>query len=102
MKYYQIFGRNNCPWCVKATEVLENNELDFMMCDMEKSPALENNELDFMMCDMEKSPALLQHYKDLYNMRTVPIVLEVDLFEDEAKVIGGCSELIDYLGSTND
>jgi hypothetical protein len=35
-------------------------------------------------------------------MRTVPIVLEVDLFEDEAKVIGGCSELIDYLGSTND
>jgi len=84
MKYYQIFGRNNCPFCVKASEVLENNELDFMMCDM------------------EKSPALLQHYKDLYNMRTVPIVLEVDLFEDEAKVIGGCSELIDYLGSTND
>ena len=84
MKYYQIFGRNNCPFCAKAVEVLAEHELDFMMCDM------------------EQSPSLLQHYKDLYNMRTVPIVLEVDLFEDEAKVIGGCSELIDYLGSTND
>jgi glutaredoxin len=82
MKYYQIFGRNNCPWCVKASEVLESHNLDFMMCDM------------------EKSPSLLQHYKDLYNMRTVPIVVEVDLFEDTAKIVGGCSDLINYLGDT--
>jgi len=79
MNYYQVFGRNNCPWCVKATEVLEEAKCDFMMCDM------------------EKSPALLQHYKDSYNMRTVPIILEIDLFEDEVKVIGGCSELIAFL-----
>lgn len=84
MKYYQIFGRNNCPWCVKAAEILHSKNLDFMMCDM------------------EKSPTLLQHYKDLYNMRTVPIVLEVDLFEDSATIIGGCSDLIDYLGKTNE
>jgi len=81
MKYYQIFGRNNCPWCVKATEVLEEAKCDFMMCDM------------------EKSPSLLQHYKDLYNMRTVPIILEVDLFDDSIKMIGGCTDLIEYLKS---
>ena len=84
MKYYQVFGRNSCPWCAKAAEVLESGQYDFMMCDM------------------EKSPALLQHYKDSYNMRTVPIILEIDLFEDDVKVIGGCSELIDYLGGKNE
>jgi len=84
MKYYQIFGRNNCPWCVKAAEVLENHSLDYMMCDM------------------QKSPALLQHYKDLYNMRTVPIVLEIDLFEDSVEVIGGCSDLIKHLEGNHD
>jgi len=79
VKYYQIFGRNNCPFCVKATEVLNDHELDFMMCDM------------------EKSPSLLQHYKDLYNMNTVPIVIEVDLFDDSIKMIGGCTDLIQHL-----
>ena len=79
MKYYQIFGRNNCPFCAKAAQELANNSLDFMMCDM------------------EKSPSLLQHYKDLYNMRTVPIILEVDLFDDSVKMIGGCTDLIEYL-----
>ena len=84
MKYYQIFGRNSCPFCVKAAEVLAENELDFMMCDM------------------EKSPSLLQHYKDLYNMKTVPIILEIDLFEDTANMIGGCTDLIQHLEETND
>ena len=84
MKYYQIFGRNNCPWCVKATEILAEHAFDFMMCDM------------------EKSPALLQHYKDLYNMKTVPIILEIDLFDDSAKMIGGCTDLIDYLEVKDD
>ena len=84
MKYYQIFGRNSCPWCVKAAEVLESHSLDYMMCDM------------------EMSPALLQHYKDLYNMRTVPIVVEIDLFEDDVIVIGGCTDLIDLLENNNE
>jgi len=84
MKYYQIFGRNNCPFCVKAVEVLSAYNIDFMMCDM------------------QRSPSLLQHYKDLYNMRTVPIVLEVDLFSDEVKMIGGCTDLINHLETKND
>ena len=84
MKYYQIFGRNNCPFCVKAADVLTEKGLDFMMCDM------------------EKSPSLLQHYKDLYNMRTVPIILEIDLFDDTAKMIGGCTDLIQHLEVKNE
>jgi len=83
MKYYQIFGRNNCPFCVKAVEVLKENGIDFMMCDM------------------EHSPTLLQHYKDFYNMKTVPIILEVDLFSDDALIIGGCTDLIQYLEVNN-
>ena len=58
--------------------------------------------LDFMMCDMQESPSLLQHYKDLYNMRTVPIILEVDLFDDSAKMIGGCTDLIQHLEGKNE
>ena len=63
---------------------------------------LESKNLDFMMCDMEKSPALLQHYKDQYNMRTVPIVIEVDLFSDSTVMIGGCTDLINHLESKNE
>ena len=80
MKYYQVFGRSTCPWCVKACSILQDNELDFMFCDM------------------QDSPALIQYHKDLYEMETVPIVVEIDLFSEETKTIGGCTDLMKYLG----
>ena len=80
MKYYQVFGRANCPWCVKACTVLTDQELDFMFCDM------------------QQSPSLIQYHKDVYEMETVPIVVEIDLFSEESRVIGGCTDLMNHLG----
>jgi len=84
MKYYQIFGRRSCPWCLKACEALKEAKLDFMFCDMEESPALQ------------------QYFKDTYNTKTVPIVVETDLFSEMEYVVGGCTDLIEYLENQND
>ena len=80
MKYYKILGRETCPWCCKACEVLKDEDLDFMFCEM------------------EHSPDLIAYWKEEYNMSTVPIVVEVDTELNAEHLIGGCSDLIDYLG----
>ena len=84
MKYYKIFGRPSCPYCCQACE------------------ALSKAGLDFMFCDMETSPALLQYHKEIYDMKTVPIVVEIDLFSETERLIGGCTDLIEYLEGQND
>jgi len=84
MKYYKILGRETCPWCCKACEVLKEEGLNFMFCEM------------------EHSPELIDYWKEEYNMTTVPIVVEVDTDLKAEHVIGGCTDLIDYLGVSND
>ena len=84
MKYYKIYGRSSCPWCVKACA------------------ALRDKELDFMFCDMDDSRQLLDYFKSTYEMKTVPIVVEIDLFSEMEYVVGGCDDLIEYLEVQND
>ena len=84
MKYYQVFGRETCPWCCKACEILKKESLNFMFCEM------------------EHSPELMQFYKDKYNMKTVPIIVERIDDEGHKIVIGGCTDLIDYLEAKNE
>ena len=79
MKYYQIFGRETCSWCCKACELLKQKKINFMFCEM------------------EHSPELIQFYKDLYNMKTVPIVVERNSDTKQETLIGGCSDLIKHL-----
>ena len=83
MKYYQVFGRETCPWCCKACEILKKEHLNFMFCEM------------------EHSPDLIQYYKDIYNMKTVPIVVEIHP-DGTSKLIGGCTDLIQYLEIEDD
>lgn len=84
MKYYKIFGRPSCGWCCRACEVLNQKNLDFMFCDM------------------EMSPDLLQYHKEIYDMKTVPIIVEIDLFSETERLIGGCTDLIKYLEESDD
>ena len=84
MKYYQVFGRESCPWCCKACEVLKMNGHNFMFCEM------------------EHSPDLIQYHKNIHDMNTVPIVVQRDTSTGEKKLIGGCDDLIKYLESENE
>ena len=77
MEYYQIYGRETCPWCCKACEVLREEKLNFMFCEM------------------EHSPELIEFYKKKYDVTTVPIVVKINGEEEE--LIGGCTDLIDSL-----
>jgi glutaredoxin len=83
MEYYQILGRETCPFCCKACE------------------ALKEKNLNFMFCEMEHSPDLIQFYKDKYNMKTVPIVLKIQTGY-EPELIGGCMDLIEHLEVKNE
>jgi len=51
---------------------------------------------------MEMSPDLLQYHKEIYDMKTVPIIIEIDLFSETERLIGGCTDLMEYLEQTND
>ena len=82
MKYYKILGRASCPYCCKACE------------------ALSQQKENFMFCEMEMSPQLISYFKEVYGMSTVPIVLEISPNGD-SKLIGGCTDLIEYLGVNN-
>ena len=77
MEYYKIYGRETCPWCCKACEVLKEDKLNFMFCEM------------------EHSPELIEFYKKKYNVTTVPIVVKTN--EHGEELIGSCTDLIDYL-----
>jgi glutaredoxin len=84
MKYYKILGRETCPWCCKACEVLKDESFDFMFCEM------------------EHSPDLIDYWKEEYNMSTVPIIIEVDTELETEHLIGGCTDLIKYLGESDE
>ncbi len=83
MIYYKIFGRETCPWCCKACEVLKEKKINFMFCEM------------------EHSPDLIQFHKDKFNMTTVPIVVRIE-DDGEPELVGGCMDLFEHLGVENE
>ena len=80
MKYFKIYGRESCPWCCKACNLLKSKKIDFMFCEM------------------GSSPSLIEHFKDQYDMTTVPIVVKVD--DTDETMIGGCVDLFDYFNDS--
>jgi len=77
MKHYKIICWTECPFCIKAKNLL-----------------IEKNE-QFEYCSIDHSPELLNYYKTIYNHSTVPIVV---LMEDgvDDKLIGGYTELVAF------
>ena len=72
---YLIYGRSSCPYCVKATHLLDFAGIEY----------------DFF--DLEEDREFLEEAKKFYNHPTVPIVLKVDGETGIVKLIGGCDDL---------
>lgn len=54
MKYFKIICWSECPFCIRAKNLL-----------------IEKNE-QFEYCSVDHSPELLDYYKTIYNHNTVP------------------------------
>jgi glutaredoxin len=74
MKYFKIICWSECPFCIRAKNLL-----------------IEKNE-QFEYCSVDHSPELLDYYKTIYNHNTVPIVILKEGDMDD-KLIGGYTEL---------
>ena len=77
MKYFKIICWAECPFCIRAKNLL-----------------IEKNK-QFEYCSVDHSNELLAHYKTIYNHGTVPIIV---LMEDgvDDKLIGGYTELVAF------
>ena len=79
MYYYKVIGFGSCPWCQRANSLLLQEKLPFVASWVE-------NSFD-----------LLESLKTNYDMKTVPIVLKVNLETGEEHVIGGYTDLKEYV-----
>ena len=79
MFFYKIIGYGSCPWCQRANSLLLQEKLPFVACWI------------------ENSWTLVHQYKTNYGMETVPVVLKVDFETGEEYVIGGFTELKEYI-----
>ena len=77
--YYKVIGFGSCPWCQRANSLLLQEKLPFVASWIE-------NSFD-----------LLESFKTNYDMKTVPIVLKVNLETGEEHVIGGYTDLKEYV-----
>jgi glutaredoxin 3 len=77
MKHFKIVCWSECPFCLKAKNLL-----------------IEKN-MQFEYCSVDHSPELLSHYKTIYNHNTVPIVIVKEEGVDD-KLIGGYTELVKF------
>ena len=70
-----VYGRESCPWCVRAV-----NFLDIL-----------RQEKVFL--NMEEDREGLEEAKAFYKWRTVPMIIENNLDTGEVKFIGGYDSL---------
>lgn len=82
MEYYKIICWSECPFCIRAKNLL-----------------IEKGE-QFEYCSVDHSNKLLNNYKKLYNHKTVPMVVKLNTESDNEQFIGGYSELKELLERT--
>ena len=78
---FEVYGRNNCVWCDRAKELLEEKNIDFVFKNI------------------EENKAFLADFKYYFIGATaVPkILLRTSDGDDEFTVIGGYKELYEWL-----
>tara|TARA_R110000772_G_scaffold85576_2_gene179680 strand:- start:1195 stop:1446 length:252 start_codon:yes stop_codon:yes gene_type:complete len=77
MKHFKIICWTECPYCIRAKNLL-----------------IEKNE-QFEYCSIDHSPELLNYYKTIYSHSTVPIIIVKGGKMDD-KLIGGYTELVAF------
>ena len=75
---YIVFGTDQCPFCEKAADELENRGLKY------KS-----------VCFDDSQKTVLKEIKDAYEWKTVPMIFQRE--GNNIQFIGGCNDLIKHL-----
>tara|TARA_R100001015_G_C4634274_1_gene200504 strand:- start:3483 stop:3734 length:252 start_codon:yes stop_codon:yes gene_type:complete len=78
MKYFKIICWTECPYCIKAKNLL-----------------IEKN-LPFEYSSVDHSKDLLEYFKTIYSHKTVPIVIIKEQGCND-QLIGGYTELVAFL-----
>lgn len=78
---YVVFGRETCPYCVQAVDLLKNQQKEHKFVNFDQSQT-----------------HILQEVKDAYEWPTVPIVLQIG-DQHDIKLIGGYTDLVTHLQS---
>lgn len=78
MRHFKIICWTECPYCIRAKNLLIQKGAQFEYCSI------------------DQSSELLAHYKTIYNHNTVPIVIIKENSVDD-KLIGGYTELKQFL-----
>ena len=74
-KRYILYIKKNCPFCVKALELLERESISF------STIAFDNR------------PQVLNEIKSIYQWNTVPMVFEASE-DNNYKLVGGYTDLV--------
>ena len=78
VEYYKIIAWSDCPFCIKAKDLLVKNNKQFMCCMV------------------DESSDLLKMLKQKHNWETVPMIIHYKLCGPnlwESEFIGGYSDL---------
>jgi len=78
---YLIYGRTTCPYCIAATELLEESHKKTVFIDL------------------TTDPEGIEEAKEFYGWPTVPIILENDEDTGAISFVGGFSDLTAKLES---
>jgi glutaredoxin len=79
IEYFHLFGTANCPFCVKAINLM--NESGFL----------------YVLTLLDNALPVLKDVKKTYNIKTVPIITKHTIGKEASEFIGGCSDLETYL-----
>jgi len=78
-KRYIIYGREGCPYCSFTQDFCAASDLPVVYLDY-------TNHTD-----------ALKDCMDFYKMKTVPVILENDLTTGHTRLVGGYTDLLDFL-----
>ena len=80
--YFHVFIKEECKYCIKAKNLLEERELAHVVTNM------------------DKAPEALEELKEQCSWKTIPIIFEV-LGEQET-FVGGYTDLEEYLNGASE
>jgi len=74
-----IIGRSTCPFCVQAVDFCKANKREYTFLDY------------------NEKREILEDYKQFHGQKTVPIVLANNLETGYTYIVGGYTDLLDYV-----
>ena len=80
MARFLLYGRDSCPFCCHAEDYFIATGAEYYYFNMEE--------------DLEE----LEYCKDFFDFTTVPIILENCFDTGTTKMIGGYTDLMEYVG----